>query len=101
MAQLAPNRPAPSEKVVWCLVVAAIWGLALFLLLHLQVSLHDKRAHQRRMAQTFSPEDRRLIQEKPPAEGADARDPIEWFVAVLCGVVTVAGIIAVCAIWRL
>jgi hypothetical protein len=92
IAKATSNSPTPCEKVVWCVVVAAIWGIALFRLLNLQVSLHNNRARQKRMEQTFSPEDRRLVQDKPPAEGAEARDPIEWFAAVLCAVVTAAGL---------
>jgi hypothetical protein len=87
------------EKVVWCALVAAIWGLGLFLLLHLQCYMHNTRVRQRRMEQTFSPEDRRLVD--PPAEGADAHGPIELFVAVLCAVVTGAGILTGYAIWQL
>jgi hypothetical protein len=88
-------------------------------------SLSTTRARQWRMEETFSPEDRSLARNEPPAVRPDGRGPIEWlsrwpwlrrvaarllpdgrgpmelFVVVLCGVVIVAGILAGYAIWRL
>jgi hypothetical protein len=94
-----PESPTFCEKVVWWIPVALIWGAGLFMLLHLQVYMHKTRARQRGIEQTFSPEDRKLVD--PPAEGTDACDPIECFVAVLCAVVTGAAILTGCAIWQL
>jgi hypothetical protein len=82
--------------------VALIWGISLFLLLNLQVHLHKTRARQKLIEQTFSAEDRTLVRDDDPlAESAGAREPIEWFVAVLCIVVTVAGIVTGYAMWQM
>jgi hypothetical protein len=53
------------------------------------------------MEETFSPEDRRYARNEPPAVRTDGRDPIDWFVVVLCAVVIIAGILAGYAIWGL
>ncbi len=101
VAKLTSKSPTSCEKAVWCALVAAVVVIGVSLLLNLQLHLHNTRARQQRMEQTFSPEDRRLVRDEPPAENVDARDPIEWFVVVLCTVVTAAGILAGYAIWQL
>jgi hypothetical protein len=110
VVKLTSTSPTSCEKALWWVVVAAIWGTGLFMLLHLQTHMRKTRDRQQRMKQNFSPEDRRLVD--PPTNGADARDPVLWRLilarlydiepfAVLCSVVTGAGILTCYAIGKL
>jgi hypothetical protein len=101
VAKLTSRSPTPCEKLVWCALVAAIWGIGIFVLLKLQVHLHSTRGRQTRMEQTFRPEDRRLVEDKAPSDSVAARHPIEWFVVVFCTVVTAATLLTGYAIWQL
>jgi hypothetical protein len=93
--------PMSCGRVVWFGLVALAMLTHSYLVFHLQRYMQTTRARQWRMEETFSPEDRRLARNEPPAERADARGPIEPFVVVLCAVVAVAGILAGYAIWQL
>jgi hypothetical protein len=123
--KLTSPSPTPCEKVVWSALLAGVMLIGVYLLLSLQRHMHTTRARQWRMEETFSPEDRRLARNEPPAVRPDGRGPIEWlsrwpwlhrvvarwlpdgrgpmewFAVVLCTVVAVAGILAAYAIWQL
>jgi len=109
--KLTSPSPTPCEKIVWSALLAGVMLIGVYLLLSLQRHMHTTRARQWRMEEAFSPEDRRLARNEPPAVRPDGRGPIEWlpdgrgpmewFVVVLCTVVAVAGILAGYAIWRL
>src|SRR5262249_40857089 len=99
--KLTSPSPTPCEKIVWSALLAGVMLIGVYLLLSLQRHMHTTRARQWRMEEAFSPEDRRLARNEPPALRPDGRGPMEWFVVVLCTVVAVAGILAGYAIWRL
>jgi hypothetical protein len=119
------TSPTPGEKVMWSGLVALAMVAYVYLVLNLQCHLRTTRARQWRMEETFSPEDRNLARNEPPAVSLDGHGPIEWlsrcprlhrvvvrwlpngrgpmepFVVVLCTVVAAAGIVAAYAIWQL
>src|SRR5262249_43366767 len=103
-AKVTTADPTNFEKLVWCLFVTALWGVGLFALLNLQTYMRETRRRQRCVEQTFSPEDRKLVQAPVVrnANGLIARvRSTEPFAAALSTFITIAGLIAGYAIWQL
>ena len=107
-------------KFVLCLLVVSVVVFGLALLVHLQVYLDTTRKRMEHMEEAFSEEDRLLAGWRPPSLTLAVTSPLtlatiqwvgmfdEWlglhwkpfdfFCAVLCGVVLVAGVVTVLAI---
>jgi len=60
--------PMSCGRVVWFGLVALAMLTHSYLVFHLQRYMQTTRARQWRMEETFSPEDRRLARNEPPAE---------------------------------
>ena len=107
-------------KFVLCLLVVFVVVFGLALLVHLQVYLDTTRKRIEHVVETFSEEDRMLARWRPPPLALAVTPaltvaaiqwvgmfdewlglhwkPFDFFCAVLCGVVFVAGVVTVLAI---
>jgi hypothetical protein len=94
LARLTTKSPTFYERVAWCAVVAVVVVIGLLVLVDLEGHVRFTRARQSEIEKTFEPEDRNLVRGK--------RRMPRWLIfAVLCVVVTAAGILAAYAIWQL
>jgi hypothetical protein len=127
LANLGTGSPPIPEKIVLSLmvfpVVAVVVGL---LLLHLQLRLYNTRERLEKLEKTFSQEDQSIVTYEPgPVTNTNiigwmkiigrtiemiekidkelrcSLKPFDFFFVVLCGVVTLAGLVAFWAIWKL
>jgi hypothetical protein len=114
IAKIVSKSPTFSEKVLWCVFLAIIGSVGLFLLFDLQDYIRRTRTRQKDMEKTFSAEDQRLAQGKPPTQGEPSAESagaggfvnmfvsllckIEPFLLVLCTAITAAAIVCGLAI---